>query len=83
MQLFLCQQQLLFYIAYFLLPPPITKENLAEKNKTEQNTDAPSLDQKETVTEITREEALNQNKRIQFENQNISWFNFFKRCCDR
>ena len=55
----------------FFAPPPITKENLAEKNNTEQNTDAPSLDQKETVTEITREEALNQNKRIQFENQNI------------
>ena len=55
----------------FFAPPPITKEQLAEKNKTEKNTDAPSLDQKETVTEITREEALNQSKRIQFENQNI------------
>ena len=55
----------------FFAPPPVTKEQLAEKNKTEQNTDAPSLDQKETVTEITREEALSQSKRIQFENQNI------------
>jgi len=55
----------------FFAPPPVTKEQLAEKNKTEQNTDAPSLDQKETITEITREEALNQSKRIQFENQNI------------
>ena len=55
----------------FFAPPPITKKNLAEKNKTEQNTDAPSLDQKETVTEITREEALRQSKRIQFENQSI------------
>ncbi len=55
----------------FFAPPPVTKEQLAEKNKTEQNTDAPSLDQKETIIEITREEALNQSKRIQFENQNI------------
>ena len=55
----------------FFAPPPVTKEQLAEKNKTEQNTDAPSLDQKETITEITREEALSQSKRIQFENQNI------------
>ena len=55
----------------FFAPPPITKEQLAEKNKTEKNTDTPSLEQKETVTEITREEALNQSKRIQFENQNI------------
>ena len=55
----------------FFAPPPITKENLAEKNKTEQNTDAPSLDQKENITEITREEALSQSKRIPFENQSI------------
>ena len=55
----------------FFAPPPITKEQLAEKNKTEQNSDAPSLDQKENITEITREEALAQSKRIRFENQNI------------
>ena len=55
----------------FFAPPPITKENLAEKNKTEQNSDAPSLDQKETITEITRDEALSQSKRIQFENQSV------------
>jgi len=55
----------------FFAPPPITKENLTEKNKTEQTTDAPKLDQKETITEISREEALSQSKRIQFENQSI------------
>ena len=55
----------------FFAPPPITKENLAEKNKTEQTTDAPSLDQKENITEISRDEALSQSKRIQFENQSI------------
>ena len=55
----------------FFAPPPITKENLAEKNKTEQNTDAPSLDQKENITEISREEALSESKRIKFENQSI------------
>ena len=55
----------------FFAPPPVTKENLAEKTKTEQNSDAPSLDQKENVTEISREEALQQSERIQFENQSI------------
>jgi len=55
----------------FFAPPPITEENLAEKNKTEQNTDAPSLEQKENITEISREEALAQSKRIQFENQSV------------
>jgi YidC/Oxa1 family membrane protein insertase len=54
-----------------LLPHQLLKNNWQKKIKPEQNTDAPSLDQKENVTEITREEALSQSKRIQFENQNI------------
>ena len=61
---------IILYSLYFA-PPPITKEQLAEKNKTEQTTDAPSLDQKETITEVSREEALSQSKRIKFENQSI------------
>ena len=36
---------IILYSLYFA-PPPITKEQLAEKNKTEQTTDAPSLDQR-------------------------------------
>ena len=55
----------------FFAPPPVTQENLVEKSKTEQNSDAPSLDQKENVTEISREQALGQSERIQFENQSI------------
>ena len=55
----------------FFAPPPITKENMAEGNKVEQNTDTPSLDQKENVSEISREEALNQSERINFENESI------------
>ena len=42
----------------FFAPPPVTKENLTKQNKTEQISDAPSLDQKENVTEISREDAL-------------------------
>jgi len=61
---------IILYSLYFA-PPPITKEQLAEKNKTEQATDAPSLDQKESINEVSREEALNQSKRIKFENQSI------------
>ena len=55
----------------FFAPPPVTQENLVEKSKTEQNSDAPSLDQKENVTEISREQALGESERIQFENQSI------------
>ena len=61
---------ILLYTLFFA-PPPVTKENLTEKTKTEQSSDAPSLDQKENVNEISREEALSQNKRIKFENQSI------------
>ncbi|WP_320415262.1 membrane protein insertase YidC [uncultured Candidatus Pelagibacter sp.] len=56
---------------FFCPTTRLLKNNWQKKIKLRQNTDAPSLDQKETVTEITREEALNQSKRIQFENQNI------------
>ncbi len=55
----------------FFAPPPITKENMVEGNKVEQNSDTPSLDQKESVAEISREEALNQSERINFENESI------------
>ena len=55
----------------FFAPPPVTKENIDQKNKTEQNSDVPSLDQKEKITEISRKEALSQSERIQFENQSI------------
>ena len=55
----------------FFAPPPVTKENLAEKSRTEQNSDAPSLDQKENVTEISRKNALKESERIFFENKSI------------
>ena len=49
----------------FFLPEPVEKiDNLSEKDKTEKNSDAPSLDQKETFVEISREEAINQNERL-------------------
>jgi YidC/Oxa1 family membrane protein insertase len=61
---------IILYSLFFA--PPVTKQNIAEKNKTTQNTDAPSLDQKEDAIEISRDEALAQSKRIKFENQSVS-----------
>ena len=55
----------------FFVPEQSTTQNLAEKNKIEQNTDTPSLDEKETLVQISREDALEENKRVQFENQSI------------
>ena len=56
----------------FMIPEqPPKNQNLSEKNKVEQNTDTPSLEQKETLVTLSRDEALNQSKRIKFENNNI------------
>ena len=62
---------IVLYSLFFLPEQSTTKKNLAEKNKIEQNNDTPSLDQKETLIEISREDALKQSQRIQFENQSI------------
>jgi YidC/Oxa1 family membrane protein insertase len=61
---------ILIYTLFFA-PPPITKESVAEKKKIEQSSDAPSLDQKENIKEISREQALSESKRVEFENQSI------------
>ena len=56
----------------FFAPEPVKKtENLSEKDKIEKNSDAPSLDQKETLVKIYRDEAIIQNDRVSFENNNI------------
>ena len=55
----------------FMIPEQPPKKDLIEKDKIEQNTDTPSLEQKETLVTISREEALKENERIQFENDNI------------
>jgi YidC/Oxa1 family membrane protein insertase len=62
---------IVLYSLFFAPEQSITEKNLAEQNKIEQNTDTPSLDQKENVVEISREEALSQSERVQFENQSI------------
>jgi YidC/Oxa1 family membrane protein insertase len=62
---------IVLYSLFFAPEQPIVQKNLTEKNKIEQNTDTPSLDQKESIIEISREEALSQSERIQFENQSI------------
>ena len=62
---------IVLYSLFFIPEKSTVNQNLAEKKKIEQNSDTPSLDQKETIKNISREEALNQNDRIEFENDNI------------
>ena len=56
----------------FMIPEqPKIRENLENNKKVEQNTDAPSLEQKDTISTLSRDEALSQNNRVKFENENI------------
>ena len=63
---------IVLYSLFFIPEKTQTNQNLAEKKKIEQNNDTPSLDQKETIIQISREEALKKSSRVQFENQSIT-----------
>ena len=64
---------IILYSLFFTPTPQERKQIQLEKNKTSQNAsnDAPSLDQNNEAVTISREEAMNEGKRILFENENI------------
>ena len=62
---------IVLYSLFFIPEKPVSNKNLIEKNKTEQTTDTPSLDQKENLVRVSREDAIKESKRVQFENQSI------------
>ena len=62
---------IVLYSLFFIPEQSSTKKNLAEKNKIEQNTDTPILDEKETLVKISREDALKESERVKFENQSV------------
>ena len=62
---------IVLYSLFFIPEQNPKNQNLIEKNKIEQNTDTPSLEQKETLVSISRDEALNQSERVKFENKNV------------
>ena len=62
---------IVFYSLFFIPEQSSKNQKIVEKQKTEQNSDTPTLDQKENFVEISREEALGQDERIQFENDSI------------
>ena len=62
---------IVLYSLFFVPEQSTPKQNLSEKNKIEQNSDTPSLDEKETLIQISREDALKENERLLFENNNI------------
>ena len=67
---------IILYSLFFAPEPNKTKQNLAKQEKTNKekilnNSDTPSLVQEEKITQLTRDEALKKNNRIQFENNNV------------
>ena len=58
----------------FMVPEPDPnkiKKDPIEKTKTVESSDTPSLDKNENFTKLTRKDALSENDRIQFENNNV------------
>ena len=51
--------------------PNKVKKDPIEKTKTVESSDTPSLDKNENFTKLTRKDALAENDRIQFENDNV------------
>jgi YidC/Oxa1 family membrane protein insertase len=62
---------IVLYSLFFAPTPQTIEKSIADKKKIEQNDDAPSLEQKETLVKISREDALNENDRVQFENESV------------
>ena len=62
---------IVLYSLFFVPEKSSTVQNPVEKEKVEQNTDTPSLEQKETLIEISRKDALIESERVEFENSNV------------
>ncbi len=64
---------IVFYTLFFQPSPEELNKMRAQKEKKElaQSSDAPSLDETESLTKLSRKEAVAENERIFFENENI------------
>jgi len=62
---------IVLYSLFFVPEKQPANQNLIEKEKIEQNSDTPVLEQKQILAQVSREEALNESERIKFENPNI------------
>ncbi len=62
---------IVLYSLFFVPEKQPASQNLIEKEKIEQNSDAPALEQKQILTQVSRKDALNKSERVKFENLNI------------
>ena len=62
---------IILYSLFFAPSPQDRKKLQEEKNIINESTDAPSVEQNEQISKISRKEAIDQENRIIFENDNI------------
>ena len=62
---------IILYSLFFAPPPTDPKQIKSEKKIITETNDAPSLDQNEQISKISRKEAIEQEDRILFENDNV------------
>ena len=62
---------IILYSLFFQPDPEVVKKNLTKQNNGVSNTDTPSLEKNENFIKLSREEALKENDRVKFENNNI------------
>ena len=62
---------IVLYSLFFIPEQKSNNQKIVDSTKLEQSSDTPSLEQKQTLVSISRDEALSQSERIKFENNNI------------
>ena len=62
---------IILWAVFFPPNQEAVKQNLTEKKQIQKTSDAPNIDKNENSTKLTRKDALSENDRIQFENDNV------------
>jgi len=62
---------IIIYALFFGPSPEQIKKSQEQKNQITQSSETPSLDSSENTSKISRKEAIEENERIKFENENI------------
>ena len=62
---------IVLYSLWFAPSPDEVKSNQIKKEQIQENSDTPSLDKNENFEKLSRQDALNENDRVKFENDNI------------
>ena len=62
---------IILYSLFFAPTNDKLKQNQTKQEQTQKNSDTPSLEKNENFTKLTRKEALIENQRVKFENNNV------------